>query len=194
MVHLNLEQLKTTGNQELKKQKTFYLILSILFALAGVICFISPIASSVILTIFMAWLFILGGIFLIVTTLYFKNIQSIWSILLGILLGLSYIFLGYVFIKNPAIAIASMAFFIGVFFLVAGIIRIMIALSNKGYPNIGLFLFTGIIELVLALILISGWPNNSIALISAFLGIQFIFNSISYFSISSYIKKIINNK
>ncbi|MBP9478738.1 MAG: DUF308 domain-containing protein [Sebaldella sp.] len=192
MIHLNLEQLKSIGKEDLKKQKIFYLILGVLFALAGVICFVSPIISSVIITVFMAWLFILGGIFLIITTLYFKNIQSIWSILLGVLLGLSYIFLGYVFIKDPAIAIASMAFFIGAFFLAAGIIRIMIAVSNKGYPNIGLFLFTGIIELVLALILISGWPNNSIALISTFLGIQFIFNSVDYFSISSYIKKIIN--
>ena len=192
MIHLNLEQLKSIGKEDLKKQKIFYLILGVLFALAGVICVVSPIISSVIITVFMAWLFILGGIFLIITTLYFKNIQSIWSILLGVLLGLSYIFLGYVFIKDPAIAIASMAFFIGAFFLAAGIIRIMIAVSNKGYPNIGLFLFTGIIELVLALILISGWPNNSIALISTFLGIQFIFNSVDYFSISSYIKKIIN--
>ena len=114
------------------------------------------------------------------------NFSALLSI--GILVGI----VGYVFIKDPAIAIASMAFFIGAFFLAAGIIRIMIAVSNKGYPNIGLFLFTGIIELVLALILISGWPNNSIALISTFLGIQFIFNSVDYFSISSYIKKIIN--
>ena len=35
------------------------------------------------------------------------------------------------------------------------------------------------------------YPKSS-ALISTFLGIQFIFNSVDYFSISSYIKKIIN--
>lgn len=192
MVYLDLEQLKSLKPAELKGQRTHYLILGILFALAGAACFISPLISSVALTMVMAWLFIFSGIMLIAAMIYYRNFQSIWSIFLGVLLGLSYIYFGYVFTKEPGLAILSMAFLIGVFFLAAGIMRVMITFRNKEYPGIGIFLFTGIIEIVLALILISGWPNNSIALISAVLGTQFIFNSIDYFSISSFIKKIVN--
>ena len=192
MVYLDLDQLKSLEPAELKKQRTHYLILGILFALAGAACFISPLISSIAITVIMAWLLIFGGVMLITATIYYRNFQSIWSIFLGVLLGLSYIFFGYVFTKEPALAILSLAFLIGVLFLATGIMRVMIAFRNKEYPGIGIFLFTGIIEIILALILISGWPNNSIVLISTVLGIQFIFNSIDYFSISSFMKKMVN--
>ena len=192
MVYLDLDQLKSLKPAELKKQRTHYLILGILFLLAGTACFISPLMSSIAITMVMSWLFIFSGIMLILATLYYRNFQSIWSIFLGLLLGLSYIFSGYVFMKNPDLAILSLAFLIGVFFLAAGIVRVMVTLRNKEYPGIGIFLFAGIIEIILALILISGWPNTSIVLISSVLGIQFMFNSIDYFSISSFIKKMVN--
>lgn len=194
MIHLNLEQLKNLGKENLKKQRTYYIILGILFAFAGIVCLFRPIVSSWVISIFMGSLFIAGGIILILTTLFFKNLQSIWSIILELLLGIAYIFLGYEFLKNPQVGVITLAFFIGFMFLIAGIMRIIIAYSNKGYPGMGLFIFTGIIEILLAVFLIISWPENSIILISTFLGVQFICNSADYFTISSYIKKIIKEQ
>jgi uncharacterized membrane protein HdeD (DUF308 family) len=192
MIHLDLEQLRNFGKENLKKQRTYYIILGILFAVAGVVCFVRPVTSSWAVSIFLGILFIAGGIMLILTTLFFKSLQNIWSLILEILLGIAYIFLGYEFLKNPAVGVMTLAFFIGFMFLIAGIMRVIIAYSNKGYPGMSLFIFTGIIEILLAVFLIISWPQNSIILISCFLGVQFICNSIDYFSISSYIKKIIN--
>ncbi|MDR2878936.1 MAG: hypothetical protein LBV03_03385, partial [Fusobacteriales bacterium] len=64
--------------------------------------------------------------------------------------------------------------------------------SNKGYPGMGLFIFTGIVEILLAVFMIISWPQNSIVLIAVFLGVQFICNSVDYFTVSSYIKKLID--
>ena len=36
MIHLDLEQLKNIGKENLKKQRIYYIILGILFAVAGV--------------------------------------------------------------------------------------------------------------------------------------------------------------
>lgn len=192
MIHLDLEQLKNLGKENLKKQRIYYIILGILFAVAGVLCFAKPVVSGWAISVLMGILFIAGGIILILTTLFFKNLQSIWSLILEILLGIAYIFLGYEFLKNPLVGVLSLAFFIGFMFLAAGIMRITIAYSNKGYPGMGLFIFTGIVEILLAVFLIMSWPQNSIALIAAFLGVQFICNSVDYFTISSYIKKLID--
>ena len=192
MIHLNLEQLKNIGQESLKKQRMYYIILGILFAVAGVLCFAKPMVSSWVISVLMGILFIAGGIILILTTLFFKSLQSVWSLILEILLGIAYIFLGYEFLKNPLVAVLSLAFFIGFMFLIAGIMRIIIAYSNKGYPGMSLFIFTGIVEILLAVFLIISWPENSIALIAAFLGVQFICNSIDYFTVSSYIKKLID--
>ncbi|MCP1226369.1 HdeD family acid-resistance protein [Sebaldella sp. S0638] len=192
MIHLNLEQLKNIGQESLKKQRMYYIILGILFAVAGVLCFAKPMVSSWAISVLMGVLFIAGGIILILTTLFFKSLQNIWSLILEILLGIAYIFLGYEFLKNPMVAVLSLAFFIGFMFLIAGIMRIIIAYSNKGYPGMSLFIFTGIVEILLAVFLIISWPENSIALIAAFLGVQFICNSIDYFTVSSYIKKLID--
>lgn len=192
MIHLDLEQLKRAGRESLKRQRLYYITLGILFAVAGVLCFAKPIVSGWAVSVLMGLMFIAGGIVLILTTLFFKQLQGIWSVLLGILLGIAYIFLGYEFLKNPLVGILSLAFIIGFMFLAAGVMRIIIAYTNKGYPGMGMFLFTGIVEILLAILMITSWPENSIVLIAIFLGVQFICNSIDYFTVSSYIKKLIN--
>ena len=46
MIHLDLEQLKNLGKENLKKQRIYYIILGILFAVAGVLCFAKPVVSG----------------------------------------------------------------------------------------------------------------------------------------------------
>ena len=94
MIHLDLEQLKNIGQENLKKQRIYYIILGILFAVTGVLCFAKPMVSGWAISILMGIMFIAGGIILILTTLFFKSLQSIWSLILEILLGIAYIFLG----------------------------------------------------------------------------------------------------
>ena len=76
MIHLDLEQLKNLGKENLKKQRIYYIILGILFAVAGVLCFAKPVVSGWAISVLMGILFIAGGIILILTTLFFKNLHK----------------------------------------------------------------------------------------------------------------------
>lgn len=95
MIHLDLEQLKNVGKENLKRQRIYYIILGILFAVTGVMCFAKPVVSGWAISVLIGLLNIAGGIILILTTLFFKSLQNIWSVILEILLGIAYIFLGY---------------------------------------------------------------------------------------------------
>lgn len=193
MAYFNLDSLNELGNQNLKKQKLFFVIFGILSMLAGILCFINPVLSSVTLSIIVGSIFIINGIIYLMIRLSFTRFHSFWSILLGILLGILYIYLGYQFIKNPELGIMAIAYLIGIGFLIVGILRLIIGFSGKGYPGRGLIIFTGIIEVLISISLISSWPANSVLLVSVFLGIEFIFNSLDAFMISSYIKRLMKN-
>ena len=81
MIHLDLEQLKNIGQENLKKQRIYYIILGILFAVTGVLCFAKPMVSGWAISILMGIMFIAGGIILILTTLFFKSLPYFAEIL-----------------------------------------------------------------------------------------------------------------
>ena len=53
--------------------------------------------------------------------------------------------------------------------IAAGILRIVVAIRERPRPGWGWVLFMGILSIVVALIIISGWPVNSLWILGIFL-------------------------
>lgn len=193
-MNYNLELLKELGLKGLKRKKILLIIFGIISMIAGLLCFSNPISSSEIVSIIVGWLLIFGGIFFLIGRIVYVKLYSFWSTLLGIILGLLYIYLGYQFIKNPEIGIISLAYLIGIGFLVVGIIRLIIGFSSVSGTLKILSIFTAVIELILGIFLIASWPENSILLLSVFLGVEFICNSVDSFIASGYLNNLIKNR
>jgi uncharacterized membrane protein HdeD (DUF308 family) len=59
-------------------------------------------------------------------------------------------------------------------FLVQGVISILGALQLRPVPGWGWWLFDGVITLLLAFLIFSGWPQNSVRIIALLVGIVLI--------------------
>jgi uncharacterized membrane protein HdeD (DUF308 family) len=64
-------------------------------------------------------------------------------------------------------------------FLVQGVISIFGALQLRPLPGWRWWLFDGIITLLLALMVFSGWPGNSVRIIAIVVGISLIVSGVN---------------
>ncbi|EMB6102929.1 DUF308 domain-containing protein, partial [Proteus mirabilis] len=120
-----------------------------------------------------------------------SRISSGWSMLITLLAGFIYLFLGYIFITDPLNGMLSLAFIIGYLFIFAGILRLVLGFKQIKDSFYGWFnILVGFLDLVLAYFLLAFGPETSITLVMALIGIQLILSSITILSIASAIKRM----
>ena len=194
MIYYNIEKLKKFGINKLERKRLMLIIFGVVSMVAGILCFSRPVASTVILSIVLGVLFIFDGVLYIAERLMDIKIYSLWSLMLGILLGILYIYLGWQFLSNPRIGIITLAYLIGIGFLIAGVIRVVIGFSSTDNKlKIFFVFFTAVMEIMLGILLIISWPANSILLVSFFLGMEFICNSVNSFIAGIFLNKLIKS-
>jgi len=64
-------------------------------------------------------------------------------------------------------------------FLLQGVISIFGALQLRPLPGWGWWLFDGIVTLLLALLIFSGWPGNSVRIIAIIVGISLLISGVN---------------
>ena len=85
---------------------------------------------------------------------------------------------GILFIRNPGVAVTTLAILLVLFFLVEGIAKVVMALSVRPLPNWGWLLVSGLIGIAIAAFLIAN-PLLSLVALGIFIGIQFISEGIA---------------
>jgi len=129
--------------------------LGILMVFLGMIAWMSPLFSGLTIAIMIGMLMITGGI---VGTIYsfraasFK--EGVWKFLFG---GLA-LLAGIIVILFPGRGLGLLTVILTVFFIVEGISKIITALKKKSEKGWGWVLFSGILSLIFAIIIIAQWP------------------------------------
>lgn len=183
-----MKNLEALSKQELKQQKNITLILAAILALAAIMCLLAPLVAAITFTIVVGWMCIFCGIFLAVSTIHSKGIQSNWSFLFNIVVSLAYIFLGHQFISQPGPSIITITFVIGIMFMFAGISKLFVFFSADIPTGKSLILFSSLVELLLAAMLITAGPESPL-LLPAILAVQFAFSSLAFFALHKELKK-----
>lgn len=147
------------------------LIAGILMIVAGIVSFTLPLTFAAGLVWVMSFAVLLGGIIMLV--FYIRNRGSLGlsaglllSAILDIILGLLLVFSGTI------AAGAAFAYVIAIWFLLAGILRILwgIQVKGTGYPRWWVSLVVGILTVILAIIVLFN-PLLTILTLSILVGI-----------------------
>lgn len=130
------------------------LIVGILFIVVSVVAFTSPAGSFLTLSILFALAFLFGGLSEIIFSLTNKNQLDNWGWTLTF--GIITLIVGILLLINPALSMATLAFYIGFVILFRSISTIGLAMDIKKYgsKNWGGLLALGIIGAIVAFILI----------------------------------------
>ncbi|OVZ77962.1 HdeD family acid-resistance protein [Yersinia intermedia] len=188
MLNIDRKYLMSLDESTLKKQRIIMRVIATLLLLGGIFCLINPLASSVVLSKIIGVLLLLSGIAMIVGMVTNRS-HNLWPMVTGILLGIAYIVMGYVFITNPAIGMISLAVVLAVLFAFGGVMRLITGFRTWGMPGAWLQILLGVLDLIITYLLVSAGPLMSITMVTTLVGIEMLFSSFSCFMVAGLYKQ-----
>ena len=158
----------------LREHWVLFLIEGIVLLVLGILAIIVPPIAGLAFTIFFGWLFLISGVAGLVTTFWMRGAPGFWWSLLSALLGIA---VGVMLIGWPVTGLLSLTLVLITFFIIEGVASIMFALEHKRELSgrWGWMLASGIVDLVLAGLLLAGFPGTAAWALGLLIGINMIF-------------------
>jgi uncharacterized membrane protein HdeD (DUF308 family) len=141
----------------------------VLLIIVGLEALAAPYIAALFATLLVAWGLVFGGVAELISA-YGASENRAWKVLLGLL----YLAVGVYMLLNPGTGLAALALMLAWLFLVQGAISVFGALQLRPLPGWGWWLFDGVITLLLAFLIFSGWPGGSVRIIALLVGISLI--------------------
>lgn len=172
----------------LREHWVLFLIEGIVLLILGVIAVVVPPVATLAVTLFFGWLILISGIVGLVTTFWMRHAPGFWWSLLSAILG---IVVGVMLIASPVIGALSLTFVLIAFFLIEGAVSIMFALEHKRELSgqWGWMLVSGLIDLVLAAMILAGLPSTAAWAIGLLVGINMIFGGVAMIAMALHARK-----
>jgi len=150
-----------------------FLAQGVIMLILGVLAVIWPQISTIAVDVYVGWLFLLSGIVGLASMFLAKNVQAFLWMLLTAALSL---FVGIVLLWHPVEGAASLTLVLIAFFIVEGVFQIVASLSYRDiFPGQwGWMLASGIVDLILAALIIKGWPSTATWALGLIVGINLI--------------------
>jgi uncharacterized membrane protein HdeD (DUF308 family) len=151
-----------------------FLLEGILLIVLGSLAVLVPAVASVAATIVFGWILLLSGVIGLITTLRARQAPGFGWSLLSAIIGIA---AGLVLLAMPVQGTLSLTAVLIAFLLVEGIVSILYAFEHrKGLSGRwSWMLASGIIDVVLALILMAGLPGTAVWALGLLIGINMIF-------------------
>jgi uncharacterized membrane protein HdeD (DUF308 family) len=151
-----------------------FLVEGILLVILGILAIIVPPFATLATTLFIGWLFLISGVVGLVTTFWMRSAPGFWWSLLSAVLA---IIAGALLIGWPLSGVLSLTLVLIVFFIVEGVATIMYALEHRRELSgrWGWMLASGIVDLILAGLILTGLPGTATWAIGLLVGINLVF-------------------
>jgi uncharacterized membrane protein HdeD (DUF308 family) len=147
------------------------LVLGILTIIVGLLIVLNPSAAILTIAIFFGIYLLVSGIFEVVRG--FSDNLDTGSKVLTIIVGAISIVLGLMCLRNIATSVDILVLFIGITFIMRGILELVVGFSNRGTQGSGWFIFMGFLGIVAGIVVLS-WPKLSLGTLVILLGIWLI--------------------
>lgn len=175
----------TNLSAQLKRNWGWFIAVGAILIILGCLALSYEFLATVFSIYFIGSLLLIAGIAQAAHSFRIKGAgqTALWAVM-----GVLYIIAGIVAFTQPLVASAAFTLIIAFLLAVSGITQIIGALNNQGFPKWGWWLFSGMITFVLGLMIMAGWPSNSLWILGMFLGIDLIFQGWAYVAIGLAIK------
>ena len=160
---------------DVRKAGTWVIVWGILLIVTGIVAIMQPAVAALAFELLLGWLLVFAGVVEIVYAIQERGKEGFT---LKILLAILTLLLGIFLLIRPGIGIASIALLIGAFLFAHGIAAVMLAFKLKPRQGWGWVLFDGILSIVIALMIASGWPDSSIGFVGTLVGILLMYGGV----------------
>ena len=177
-IESEMEQSRRRVLSAIRRHWVLFLIEGIALAVFGAIAVVLPGIAALTVTILLGWLFLFSGILGLVTTIWMRQLPGFWWSLLSALLA---IITGIALLAWPFGGVLSLTLVLAVFFVIEGVASIMYALDHRREfsGRWGWMLASGVIDLVLAMLILVGFPGTASWAIGLLVGINMLMGGVA---------------
>jgi uncharacterized membrane protein HdeD (DUF308 family) len=170
----DLEQIQSAVATSLHEHWVLFLVEGIVLVVLGLIAIMVPPIATLAVEILFGWLFLISGIVGLITTFWMRQAPGFWWALLSAALGIA---AGLVLLAQPLSGVLTLTLILIVFFTIEGVASIMYALEHKRELSgrWGFMLASGIVDLIVAGIILVGLPGTAAWAIGVLVGINMVF-------------------
>ena len=164
--------------RSIRRHWVLFLIEGLMLIAFGAIAIIVPGAAALAVTVLLGWLFLLSGVFGLITTFWMRQLPGFWWALLSALLAIA---TGAALLWWPFGGVLSLTLGLAIFFLIEGAVSIMYALDHRREfgGRWGWMLVSGMVDIVLALLILAGFPGTAAWAIGLLVGINMLMGGVA---------------
>ncbi len=160
-------------------------IIGFLLAILGIIGIVFPNFLSIAIEVYLGWMMIVGG-FLWLYYAFKLHVHSIGGWIKPIILLVA----GGLWLANPTVGIAALTLLISFYLFADAFGGFSMAFERRSQTGWGWMIFNGLVSLVLALMILIGWPATSAFYLGIFVGVSLLFDGLSMIMLSLSLKKV----
>jgi uncharacterized membrane protein HdeD (DUF308 family) len=153
-----------------RTQWKWFMAFGVVLAVVGVIALLNVVDATLVTTVFVGFLLLIGGIAQIVGAFFQGGTTG--QRVLQVILGILYVIVGANIVADPLSGAIALTLVLGIVLIASGIVRLVMVLTERP-PHTGWLVAAAIISLVLGVWLITGIPYSGVA-IGLFVGIELL--------------------
>jgi uncharacterized membrane protein HdeD (DUF308 family) len=160
----------------LREHSTFFLVEGIILLVLGVVAILLPPLATIAVTIIFGWIFLIAGLIGWVTTFAARGAPGFWWSLISAVIATA---AGLMLLVRPMSGAISLTLLLIAFFAAEGVASILYALEHRREltGRWEWMLISGVIDLVLAGIILAGLPGTAAWALGVLVGVNMIFGA-----------------
>src|SRR5271165_5509206 len=150
-----------------------FLFQGVVMVILGVLAICAPMVATIAVDIYVGWLLLISGLFGLIAIVSTHHVHAfLWSLITAALS----VAIGVLLIQRPIEGAVSLTVVLTAFFIAEGVFQIAVAIASRHVMtgNWGWMLMSGIADLVLAAIIIAGWPGTAIWALGLLVGVNLL--------------------
>ncbi len=174
----DISKLQSEMNAAVREHWKAFLIEGIVLVILGLAAMILPPLASLAVTIFLGWMFLVSGIAGLALTFWARQMPGFWWSLISAALAVA---AGIILLLQPVQGTLTLTIVVGAYFLAEGVATIMYALEHRRElsERWSWLLFAGIMDLLIAFVIIAGLPGSALWAVGLLVGINLLFGGAS---------------
>ena len=174
----DINQLQRALTQSVRDHWALFLVEGIVLVVLGMLAIVVPQIATLAVAIFLGWLFLISGVVGLITTFMARHAPGFWWALLSAVVAIA---AGLLLVEWPVSGAISLTYLLIAFFVIEGAVSIMYALEHKKELSgrWAWMLVSGIIDLILAVMILAGLPSTAAWALGLLVGINMLFGGTS---------------
>jgi uncharacterized membrane protein HdeD (DUF308 family) len=171
-MEMNAVQMDPAVREGLQRSWKALMAVGILAIVIGCVAIVVPAVASVGTAIFIGWILVIAGAFLVAGAF---MAHSIGSVILRLIWALLTVIVGLWLIVEPHNGTLTLTLILGIYFLFMGLTRIAVAFAARGQQGAGLVGLSGVCGLLVGILVLAKFPSSADWAIGLLVGIDLIF-------------------